>query len=145
MPPQYGEFFSPLTTNSWEQLPSLGHPSKFQRFWRLRFVTAATSLIGGQPNLARCLAISWSGTLYIHFRGLLPLMEFCQVQNSLCVSKSFQVLRSHILAALLHGTPAAGVNQTAAWYKEWNYGTSAEGVTYCILTIKNVLSLSNVV
>jgi len=30
------------------------------------------------------------------------------VQNSLCV----QVLRSPMLAALLHGTPAAGVSQT---------------------------------
>jgi len=39
---------------------------------------------------------------YIHFRGS------CQMQNSLCV----QVLPSPILAALLHGTPAAGVNQT---------------------------------
>jgi len=27
-------------------------------------------------------------------------------------------LRSPILAALLHGTPAAGVSQTATWYKE---------------------------
>ena len=34
----------------------------------------------------------------------LPLTEFRHVQNSLCV----QVLRSPILAALLHGTPAAG-------------------------------------
>ena len=37
-----------------------------------------------------------------------PLAEFCEVQNSLCV----QVLRSPILAALLHGTPAAAVSQT---------------------------------
>jgi len=37
---------------------------------------------------------------YIHFRGSFPATEFCQVQNSLCV----QVLRSHILAALLHDT-----------------------------------------
>ena len=46
--------------------------------------------------------------LYIHFGLLLPLTEFCLVQNSLYV----QVLRSPILAALLHGTPAAGVSQT---------------------------------
>jgi len=39
------------------------------------------------------------------FGGFCPLTEFCQVQNSLCV----QVLRSPILAALLHGTRAAGV------------------------------------
>jgi len=38
---------------------------------------------------------------YIYtFGGFCPLMEFCQVQNSLCV----QVLHSPILAALLHVT-----------------------------------------
>jgi len=86
----------------------LGHPSKFQQVSRLGFVTATTSLNGSQPNFARGLAISWSGALYIHFQGLMPVMEFCQVQNSLCV----QVLPSHILAALLHGSPAAGISQT---------------------------------
>jgi len=54
--------------------------------------------------------VSWVGTLYMHFRALLncPLTEFCPVQNSLYV----QVLRSPILTALLHGTPATGVSQT---------------------------------
>jgi len=37
------------------------------------------------------------------FGGSCPLTEFCRVQNSLYI----QVLRSLILAALLHGTPAA--------------------------------------
>jgi len=32
-----------------------------------------------------------------------------------------------MLAVLLHSTPAVGVSQTSAWYKEWNYGTFAEG------------------
>jgi len=41
-----------------------------------------------------------------------------------------QVLRSHILEALLHGTPAASVSKTAVWYKEWNYGTFVDGATY---------------
>jgi len=50
----------------------LGHPSKFQPVSRLAVVTAATPLTGGSPNFARCLAVSWLGTLYIHFRGLLP-------------------------------------------------------------------------
>jgi len=45
---------------------------------------------------------------YTHFWGLLLLMEFYPVQNLLYV----KVLRSPILAALLHGTPAAGVSQT---------------------------------
>ena len=39
------------------------------------FFTAATSLNGSQPNLARCLAVSWTGTLYVHFWGLLPCNE----------------------------------------------------------------------
>ena len=50
----------------------LGHPSKFQRVSRLAFVTAATSLTGGQSNFARCLAGSClAATLCIHFRVLL--------------------------------------------------------------------------
>jgi len=56
------------------------------------------------------LAVSWAGTLYIHFGGFCLVMEFCPVQNSLYV----HVLPSPILAALLHGTPATGVSQTAA-------------------------------
>jgi len=54
--------------------------------------------------------------IYI-FGGSWPVMEFCPVQNSLCV----QVLRSPILAALLHGTRVVGVSQTL---RRW-----AEGAT----------------
>jgi len=45
----------------------LRHPSKFQRVSRLDFVTAPTSLDGGQPNFAQCLAVFWAGA----FLGLL--------------------------------------------------------------------------
>jgi len=62
--------FGPLTAG--DLLASLGHPSKFQRVSHLGFVTAATSLNGRQPNFARCLVVSWTGTLYIHFPELLP-------------------------------------------------------------------------
>jgi len=103
MSPQYGKLRP--TSGGWDRFGSLRHPIKFQRVSLLGFVTAATSLTGGQPKFARCLAVSCAGTPYIHFWGL---MEFCQVQNSLRV----QVLRSPILAALLHGTPAAGMSQT---------------------------------
>ena len=102
---QYAEL---RPTNGWDRFACLGTPAIFLRISLLGFVTAATSLIGGQPNFARCLAVSWSGILCIHFRRLLPLTEFCPVENSLYV----HVLRSPILAALLHGTPAAGVSQT---------------------------------
>ena len=76
------------------------------------------SLTGGQPNFARCLAVSSAGTLYMCFWGLCLVAEFCQVQNSLCV----QVLFSLILAALLHGTPAAGVSWTL-WHGTRNGNT----------------------
>jgi len=47
---------------------------------------------------------------YVHiFGGSCPLTEFCPVQNSFYV----QVLRSPILAALLHGTPPASVSQAS--------------------------------
>jgi len=45
--------------------------------------------------------------IYI-FGGFCLLMNFCPVQNLLYI----QVLRSPVLAALLHGTPAAGISQT---------------------------------
>jgi len=83
---QYGE---PQPSNGWDQFRSLGHPSKFQRVSRLGFVTALTSLNGGQPNFARCSAVSCTGILYVHFGGGFP-----------------------VLASLLHGTRAAGVSQT---------------------------------
>jgi len=129
MSPQHGKLWP---TNSWDRFGSLGHPSKFQRVSRLAFDTAATSLTGGQPNFARSLAISWAGTLYIHFWATCPLTQFCHVQNSLCV----QVLRSPILAALLHGTPLLQRAQPnfVAWCKEWNYGTFADGATYIRLS-----------
>jgi len=116
--------FGPLTAEIGSRVS--GTTANFSVQWvsHLAFVTASM-FTGGQPNCARYLTISWAGTLYI-FLGSCPLTEFCLVQNSLYV----QVIRSLILAALLHGTPAAGVSQAVAWYKEWNYGTYTEGATY---------------
>ena len=65
---QYGEL---RPTNGWDRFVSLRHPSKFQQVSQLGVVTAATSLNGGQANFARCLAVSWAGTLYIDYRGIL--------------------------------------------------------------------------
>jgi len=61
MSSQHGEL---LLTNGWDRFGSLGDPSKFQRVSRLGYVTAQTSLNGGQPNFARCLVVSWAGTLH---------------------------------------------------------------------------------
>ena len=95
------------------------------------FVIAPTTLNGGQSNFARCLAVYWAGTLYI-LGGSYPLTEFCQVRNSLCV----QVLRSPILAPLLHGTRAVGVSQT--------FRRSAEGRAAIMLGIGPNSSTYNV-
>jgi len=98
--------FSPLTAEI--GLPVWDTQANFNRFRCLGFVTAAMSLTGGQPNFARSLVI-WAATIYIYILGgFCPLTEFCHVQNSLCV----QVLPCSILAAFLHGTPAAGLSQT---------------------------------
>jgi len=121
---QYGEL---PPTNGRDRLASLGHPSKFQRVSRLGFLTAPTSLNGRQPNFAWSLAISWTGTLCIHFLGLLPPTDYCQVQNSLCI----QVLHSPILAALLHGSRAVGVSQTL--------GHSAQGIIFVRIAITLVI------
>ena len=58
--------------SGWDLLARLGHPSKFQRASRVGFVTAALLVNGDHPNFARCLAVSWTGTLCIHFWRLLP-------------------------------------------------------------------------
>ena len=64
------------------------------------------------PEANQTLHNVWPSPGLVHyiciFGGSCPLMEFCTVQNSLYV----KVLRSLILAVLLHSTPAAGVSQT---------------------------------
>jgi len=83
-----------------------GTPANFNGFRVLALLLhRRRSINGGQPNFAR-LAASWAGTLYT-LGGSCPLTEFCQVQKN-CV----QVLRSAILAALLHGTLVVRVSQS---------------------------------
>jgi len=127
---QYGEL---RRTNGWDRLASWGHPSKFQRVSRLRFVTAATSLTGGQPNLlAWCLAISWAGTLYIHLRGLLhPEGILPGAKLTLRPSHAF----SYIGSITARHSSSRRQPQFAACYKEWNYGTIADGATYMYIRL----------
>ena len=81
-------------------------PVNFNRFRILASLLQRRRLPEANQT-ARSLAVSWAGALYIHFWGCCPLTEFCYVQNSLCV----EVLRSRILTALLHGTPAVGLSK----------------------------------
>ena len=95
MSSQYGEL---RLTSSWDQLASLGHPSKFQP------VSSLASLLQWRRSVVCTMFDRLLGCYTIYtFSGALAPTEFCQVQNSLCV----WVLHSPILAALLHGTPAA--------------------------------------
>jgi len=124
MSSQYGKL---PHTNGWDWFRSLGHPSKFQLVLHLGFDTAPTSLTGGQPNFARSLAISCAGTPYIHFRGLLsPWRNFARCKIH-CASKSCVLLYWHCYCMALQ---QRGQPNFAAWYKEWNCRTVAEGDTY---------------
>jgi len=105
----------------------LGHPCKFQRVSHLGFITAVTSLNGGQPKFALCLAISWTGTLYIHFPGLLP-------PNGILPRGIFtlhpNLAFSYIGSVTVQHSSSGHQRKFVASYKEWNYGTFAEGATY---------------
>ena len=116
---QYGEL---RPTNSWDRFWSLGHPQQISTFSRLGFVTAQTSLNGGQPNFARRLAVSLAGTLYIHFGGLLPSNGiFPGAKFTLRPNLAFSYIGS---VTARHSSSGRKPN-FVAWYKEWNYVTFA--------------------
>jgi len=83
--------FGPLTA---EICSGVWAHSEFQRVSRLGFVTTVTSLTERQPGLVH----------YIYILGALAPWR----NSATCKIH----LRSPILSALLHGTPAAGVSQT---------------------------------
>jgi len=126
---QYGEL---RPTNGWDRLVSLAHPSKFQRFC----VSASLLQRRRSTEVNQTLPDVWPSPGMLHsiyiFGACCPLTEFCQLKNSLCV----QVLRSSILAALVHGTRAVGVIQTLRVVEGMelrNFGSSTfstEGTTY---------------
>jgi len=108
MSAQYGEL---RPTNGWDPFTSLGNPANFNGFYVLpSFLQRCRS-----PEANQTLHDVWPSPVLVHyiyiFLGLLPpdgILPVLPVQNSLYV----HVLRSPILAALLHGTPVVGVSQT---------------------------------
>ena len=89
--------------------------------------TAATSLTGGQPNFERCLAVSRAATLFIHFWGLLPPNGILPgAKITLRPSLAFYIGS----VSTRHWSSGRQPN-FVAWYKEWHYGTFADGTT-CI-------------
>jgi len=93
---QYGRL---RPTNGWD---------RFTSFNRFRILA---SLLHYSPEANQTLHDLWPSYGLVHYIYIFwvfcHLTEFYYVQNSLCV----QVLRSSILEALLHGTPAAGLSQ----------------------------------
>jgi len=94
---QYGEL---RPTSGWHRFLSLGHPSNFNGFCVLASLLQRRRLMEANQTMHDV----WPSPGLVHyiyiFRGCCPVIEFCQVQYSLCT----QGLRSPILAALLHGT-----------------------------------------
>ena len=98
--------FGPLTAEIGSRV--WGTPANFNGFR----VLASLLQQRRSPEANQTLHSVWPSPGLVHyiyiFGGSCPLMEFFQVQSSLCV----KVLRFPIPAALLHGTPAASVSQT---------------------------------
>jgi len=126
--PQYHASFGPLTAEI--GLPVWGTPANFNGFrvlpsllQRRRSAEANQTLHGvwPSPGLLR----------YVHiFGGSCPLTEFGQLQKTLYVpSLAFSYIGS---VTARHSSSGCQPN-FEAWYKEWNYGTFADGATYILL------------
>jgi len=98
-----------------------------QRVSRLGFVTAPTSLNGGQQNSAGCLAVSRAGTLYIHFWGLLSPNRILPGAIFTLRHKSCVLLYWQRYSTAIEQRPPA---KLCGVVQEWNYGTVADGATY---------------
>jgi len=110
MSPQYGKL---RPTNSWDWFGCLRHPSNFNGFRILPSLLQRHH----SPEANQTLLNVWPSPVLVHYICIFG--GFRLSQNSLYV----QVLCSPILAALLHDTWAAGISQSASWYKKWNYAT----------------------
>ena len=98
--------FGPLTAEIGSGV--WGTPANFNRFRVLPLLLQRRRSLEANQTLHDV----WPSPGLVHyiyiFGGSCPMTEYCPIQNSLYV----QVLRSPMLVALLHSTPAAGVGQT---------------------------------
>ena len=80
-----------------------GTPANFNGFRVFGFLTAATSLTGGQPNFARCSAVSWDGT-YIFARCKVDVTwKFCVLLHWQRYSSVLQQRASAKLCGMVQG------------------------------------------
>jgi len=123
MSPQYGEL---RPTNIWDRFGSLGHPANFNGFRVL------SSLLQRRrsPEVNQILHDVWSSPGLVHYIYIFGIS--CPLTD-VAKRKIHFVSRSCVL--LYWQSDCTGLQQRgqpnfAAWYKEWNYGTVAEGATY---------------
>jgi len=85
-----------------------GTPANFNRFHVLAWLLHQRRSM----EVNQTLHDVWLSSVLVYciyvLEGSCPLTEFCQLQNSLCV----QLLRSPVLALLLHGTRIVGISQS---------------------------------
>jgi len=117
--------FCPLTSETVSLV--WGTLANFNRFRVLPSLLQRRLSPEANKTCARCLAVSWAGTLYIHFRGLLPPDRILSgTKFTLRASLAF----AYIVSVTARHSSSGRQPKFAAWYKEWNYETFAEGATY---------------
>jgi len=115
---QYGEL-RPTSGYRLRSVGEFGAPQQIQRVLRLGFVIAPTSLNGGQPNFAPCLAISCAGILYINFftgGGLCCLTEFCHAAAKFTLRPSLAF--SNIGITTARHSSSRRPPKFASWYQQ---------------------------
>ena len=121
---QYGER---RPTNGWDWLVGLGHPGRFNGLHILASLLHRHRSVEVNQTLQDvCRLLGWY-TIYVNFGGLLP-------HNRILPSAKFALrpsLAFSYIGSVTGRHSSSGCQPDfAAWYKEWNYGTFAEGATY---------------
>jgi len=111
-----------------------GTPANFNGFCILASLLQWHRLVKVNQT-ARCLAVSWAGTLYIQFQGLLPPDRVLPgAKFTLRPSLEFSYIGS---VTTWHSSSGRRSN-FAAWYIESNYRTFTDGATYIRLSDHHV-------
>ena len=111
----------PLTSKTYCRV--WGTPANFNRFR----VLASLLQRRCSTKINQTLHHVWLSPALVHYicalggGGSCPFKEFCPVQNSLCLAFSY------IDSVTARQSSSGHQPDFAAWYKEWNYGTFAEG------------------
>jgi len=103
----------------------LGHPSKFEPVLLFGFINAPTSFNRGQQNWVFGRLLGWY-TIYTFWELLPPYGILLAAKSTLRPSLAF----SYIGTITARHSSSGRQPNFVTWYKEWNYGTFADGATY---------------